>query len=473
MNYLRTILITLILFITVNPSFSATAVELMNEGRMNLYKGEIREGIRILETAARMDSENIYIKIILAKGYSWNNEWDKAKSLYTEITVKSNPAEQIYWEAKFGIAQITSWDKKYDEALALYREILQLYKNISKNFKLDINLAIGDIQSWKMENDEAIEHFNSLLSENPGNPLILNRIAKIYLWKGDYEKSREYTGKVLSIDSKDAESSERQRVLDQIKPFTLVMGYDFTYYDTTNTKGENVKVHNTLIGLDWQYSNPLKVFLFAREATQNSIESEDPEKASEWNYDVNMRAGASYRINPLTFITAAAEYTYDAKIFPDFGSEISISRKLNPNIDIEGLYKYTYDKIDSIQTVESKQYHLISPGIVFYYTPAIYNRLQFYVESDTKDLFYSVLIHQYLSINPENILQFYIFLSQGRTYMTYSDTSIIQKTTTYSATIIYTHFFTPSWGVEFATGLLTSVDNYSNYHAGISVITKW
>lgn len=473
MNYIRIIIITILLFLTVNPAFSATAIELMNEGKMLLYKGDIHEGVRVLEEANRMDSQNPYIKLTLAKGYSWSNKWDKAKSLYNEIISASQPEDQIYWEAKFGIAQITSWEKKYDEAIILYQEILTSYKKIPKQFKLDIGLAIGDIYSWKMENDKAHEQFSRLLAENPGDTVILNRIAKIYLWQGDYQQSMEYTDKVLALNSADAESAERKRVLDQIKPFTLTIGYDYTYYDSKNTKGENIKVHNVHQGLSWQYSNPLAFFVYVDEVRQNSIETKDPEKSSEWNYDINFRGGSTYRINNLTYISAAAEYAYNAKIYPDYSGELTLSRKITQNIDINGLYKYTYDSIDSAQTIDSKQYHLLSPGIVFYYNTEIYNKLQFFSESDGKDFFYSVLIQQYIAVNPENIFQFYLFLSQGKTYLTFADNTIAQDTTTYSASVLYTHFFTSSFGLEFSTGLMRSVGNYANYQVGINGIIKW
>ncbi len=279
MKCIRIIIIALLLFCTVNPAFTATAVELMNEGKMLLYKGDIRQGIKILEEANRMDNKNLFIKLMLAKGYSWNNEWDKAKSVYGEVVSSSSTDDQIYWDAKFGIAQITSWEKRYSEAINLYREILTSDKNISKDLRLDISLAIGDIYSWEMKYDAAIEQFNNLLSENPGNLLILNRLAKIYLWKGEYEKSREYTNKVLSINKTDSESAERIRVLDQIQTFTATIGYDYTWYDSKNNNGDNVRVHKSLLGFEWQYSVPLKVFSYVTEATQNSIESADTEKS--------------------------------------------------------------------------------------------------------------------------------------------------------------------------------------------------
>ncbi len=473
MKRIHAFMIILLLFFTVNPGFSKTSVELMNEGKMNLYKGNITEGIRLLEEANRIDKKSVFIKILLAKGYSWNNEWDRSKALYNEIITLSGPADQVYWEAEFGIAQITSWEKNYNEALKLYQNILDSYKKISKNFKLDVNLAIGDIYSWEMENEKAIDHFNQLLTVYPDNQIVLNRIAKIYLWKGDYQKSREYTDKILTIDSGDKESAERKRVLDQVKTFTARLGYDFTYYNTKNTKGDNINVHNVMTGLNWQYSVPFRVFAYVKNVTQNSIESADPVKAAAWNYDVNLRGGGIYRINPLTFVSIAADYAYDAEILPDFSSEISISRKLTQNIDIVGLYKYTYDKIDSTQTVKSKQYNLLSPGMIFYFSPTIYNKLQFYVETDKKDFFYSVLMHQFISFSPENIFQFYIFLSQGRSYLTFSDTTVLQKVTSYSLAFTYTHFFNSSWGIELSTGLTTRVNSYNNYHAGISGICKW
>ena len=451
------------------PVFSATPVELMNEGRMNLYRGNIREGIRILEEASRMDGQNLYIKYNLAKGYSWDNEWEKAKKLYNEIISASGPDEQIHWDARFGIAQITSWEKKYDEALKLYGEILSSRKKISKNFALDIKLAIGDIYSWQTDYDGAIEHFTKLLSEYPDNILILNRISKIYMWGSEYTKSMEYTEKVLTLDSKNTEASERKRTLDKIKPFTVVAGYDFTWYDVTNSDGENIKVHNTIQGIDWQYSNPLKLFAFISEVSQNSNDIEEGGRY----HDVDFRLGGTCRINPVTYLSSAIDYSCSAKIYPRFSGEISLSRKITPNIDITGFYKYTYDKLHDAQTVDAKHYHLFSPGMVFYYNPAIYNRVQFYVETDTRDLNYSVLMNQYFSINPENIIQFYLFLSQGRSYLVYSDSTVFRETTTYSASLVYTHYFNSSFGIEFTPGLTTSVGNYSNYHGGINLVFKW
>ena len=133
-NTIKFILVILFCF-NVNSAFSRTAVEVMNEGKMNLYKGNIEEGIRLLEEANSMDKDSIFIKLLLAKGYSWNNDWDKAIALYKEVVSTTKPEEQVYWEAKFGIAQVTSWDKKYDEALMLYREILVSYKKDSEKFQ--------------------------------------------------------------------------------------------------------------------------------------------------------------------------------------------------------------------------------------------------------------------------------------------------------------------------------------------------
>ncbi len=469
----RTIFLIFAFCLTAGAAFSKTATELMNEGKMNLFRGEIKEGIRLLEEADSMEKNSPYIMLLLAKGYSWNNEWDRAKKLYGEIAASTGPGDQVHWEARFGIAQVTSWEKKYDEALSLYGQILESYKKIPDNFRFDVNLAIGDIYSWKMDYSKAVEHFSAMLADKPDNLEVLNRIAKIYLWEGEYAKSGEFTDRVLALDSRDRESAERARVLDQIKTFTVSAGYLYTYYDTENYKGDKIQSHNAMMGFNWQYSIPFRVFTYLTGIRQNSIESRDPEESALWNNDINLRLGGIYRINPLTFLSAAGDYTHNAQIYADFSSEISLSRKLNQNIDILALYKFTFDRIDSTQDVDSKMYHLFSPGIIFYYNPEIYNRVQFYVETDSKDLNYSVLINQYLAVNPENIFRFYVFLSQGRSYLTFSDTSVLQKVTTYSASLAYTHFFNSSFGMEFSTGLTSRIDYYNNYYGGLSVIYKW
>ncbi len=462
------VLFSVLMLLPLN-TFAASPLELMNEGRMKLYRGDIAEGISVLEEARRLDSGNLYIKYNLAKGYSWDNRWDRALKLYSEIVAASGPAEQVYWDARFGIAQITSWEKKYDEALQMYYEILRLYKNAPKGFKLDINLAIGDILSWKTDYDESVRHFKALLKEDPDNPVILNRISKIYLWGGEYSISREFTERALKLDPDDSASLERKRVLDQIKPFTVMAGYDYTWYDVSNSGGNNVQVQRAVQGLTWQYSTPLRFFAFADEVFQNT---NDVEQDGSY-YDVSCALGAAYRINPLTYLSGRTDFSAKAEIYPRFSGEMTLTRKVTSNIDLMGTYKYTYDRLHDAQELDDKHYHLLSPGIVFYYSRFIYNRIQFYVETDTRDLFYSVMLNQYLALNPENIIQFYLFLSQGRSYLVYSDSTVFRETTTYSASIAYTHFFNSSVGIEFTPGITASVGNYSNYHAGINFILKW
>jgi hypothetical protein len=49
MSYIgRSILLSAVLF-AAHPAYPKTAAELMNEGQMNLYKGKIKEGLRLLE----------------------------------------------------------------------------------------------------------------------------------------------------------------------------------------------------------------------------------------------------------------------------------------------------------------------------------------------------------------------------------------------------------------------------------------
>jgi tetratricopeptide (TPR) repeat protein len=304
--------------------------------------------------------------------------------------------------------------KKYDDALSQYQYILDANKKISAPAALDVKLAISDIYAWKLEYDRAIDYVVKLTETYPGNVDVINCIAKIYLWKKEISKSKEYTQRALSIDANDSEAVERMKELDQIKPFAVSLGYEYAWYDSKNYKGDHVVSHSSMAGLNWQYSVPLRVFSYVTGIVQNSIESRDQENSAKWHNDTNLRAGGIYRINDATFTSAAVDYTYDAEIFPDFSAEFSLRRKLTQHIDVIGLYKFTYDKLDSAQTISSKKYNLFSPGFIFYYNPEIYNKIQFYAETDGKDFSYSVFVNQHVAVDPENIFQLYLFLSQGR-----------------------------------------------------------
>ncbi len=81
---------------------------------------------------------------------------------------------------------------------------------------------------------KAIETFQSILDSDPGNTTAMISIASLYYQLQDFDKSKEWCGKIQNIDPNNAEALYRVAVMD--------------YEDSvkkTGLQGENVEFLNT------------------------------------------------------------------------------------------------------------------------------------------------------------------------------------------------------------------------------------
>ena len=99
-------MMTAVLFAQNTPPDFDRAKTLLNQG-------ETADSIRMLELLVAEDSENASKVYYLAKAYSWADRWDDALVMYPRAASLDVKKGEIYFQSKFGIAQVKGWKKKY------------------------------------------------------------------------------------------------------------------------------------------------------------------------------------------------------------------------------------------------------------------------------------------------------------------------------------------------------------------------
>ncbi|GEM_PF-4342025 len=468
---------TLALCIITAPAASAPrdrAAEALYLGKKALYEGKLKEGILKLEEANSIDAGNPVIVFFLAKGYSWNGELDRAEEYYRKAMSMSNTNDDIYWQASFGIAQTTAWRKQYALALERYQEILSKHQKTPPDLKEDVLLAMGDVHAWQKEYPAAISLYEKALADRPASVEVLNRLGQVYLWDKNYKASRAYTEKALAIESNNIEARRRLDDLDLIKNYTLTLGYAYTSFDANNPEGNKIQRHTANAYFDWQAGDDLRMHVETTVLTQNYVDSADPGTASSWNSDVRTGIGVTNRFTRNTTAGMLFTYTYSPDILPDFSGEASITQKISPIFDITGLYRLTYDKKAPERMAGAKKAsHLVSPGIILYFTEMFYSRLQGYMDTDGKNTFYSFMLQQTYAFSARDKTDFYISYGKGKNYLVYSDATIPLDVVTFSITLAHTHFFNPSFGLRPSFMYHNRVNYYEDYSFGLEGVYQF
>jgi YaiO family outer membrane protein len=449
------------------------AAEYLNRGKQMLYSGQTEQGVKLLEQAASADPRNPFVMLYMAKGYSWMGKFDKAIELYKKASELSTGAEEVHWQALFGVAQVTSWKKDYDGAIQHYSLILIEYKDAPPAFVMDIFIAIGDVMSWRLEYDAAIEQFNKALAIDAGNLEAINRIGKIYFWDHEYAKAREYSKKVLERDPENMEAKTRIEEIELIKPYQISLGDTLTIFNSNNVAGDKIMRNQTLFTFVWSPTEASSVILSSGYARQNAADTAKGPQAGTFS-DVSASLGLVRKFFAGTYLSTAFSYTFDAEIGPDYTAEAGISQKVSRNFDVLVQYKLTHDKNYEYIHAGKPFSHTIAPGVIFYFTENFYTHLQAYLDTDGDYMLYSFLFHQSLAFNAtRDRLDFYVSYGRGKNYLVYANATVPVDVTTFGIAGSYTHFFNQSFGLRFNAGYHNRVDFYEDYLLGMEGIYQF
>ncbi|TAL36885.1 MAG: tetratricopeptide repeat protein [Spirochaetes bacterium] len=449
------------------------AAEYLNRGKQLLYSGRAEEGVKLLEQAMSLDPKNPYIMLYLGKGYSWLSKYDKAIEMYTKAAELAGPNEEVHWQARFGAAQTTSWKKDYNGAVQQYSLLMIEYRNAPPAFKSEVFLALGDVYSWRLEYDAAIEQFNKALELDPKNIEALNRIAKIHLWDRAFKESRIYSEKVLALEPGNLEAKTRIEELDLIRPYQISIGNTLIMYDANNPAGDKVMRNESRLGFSWNASEVSTLILSTSYIRQNSADTISGPRAGAYS-DINATLGFEHKLFAETYVTGNVAYTLDAEVSPDYSGEFGFSQKVSRIIDVLLDYRITHDKNYKIVHAKHAVSHSIAPGTIVYFTDKVYTHLQAYLDTDGEYKLYSFLFHQSAAFNAmADRIDLYLSYGRGKNYLVYGNTTIPVDVTTFGAAASYAHFFSPAFGLRVNAGYHNRVDSFEDYQAGIEAIFQY
>lgn len=134
----------------------------------------------------------------LAKELGEQNEYKKSVQLYKSYYY--NHPKDLYAGWMFANALFNNTN--YHESQEIYSNLIKLFPE-NLDLGLDYSVKMTDMGEF----DKAIYHLSKIKNKLPKDYLFIaeKTLAKIYLWKGDYEKSLTYINKALNIYSNNEE----------------------------------------------------------------------------------------------------------------------------------------------------------------------------------------------------------------------------------------------------------------------------
>ncbi len=213
----------------IDPGSGATHFEL---AKLSAEQGDFEEAIKRTEIARASDLDNVWYAHFLAQLYAEVGKLEESVELYREIT-RQRPEEL---ENYFNLANLLSASGKYKEALEIFEDIedrlgpneeLSMQKQLIYLEQKDFKRALKEVEAlidadpsevryygMKAEiyqqmgkDEEALELYELMHRENPGNGLVLLALYEIHRDKGNRDKADDYLkqafeSKELNVDVK-------------------------------------------------------------------------------------------------------------------------------------------------------------------------------------------------------------------------------------------------------------------------------
>lgn len=436
--------------------------ELMLRGKQLLYNGKISEGLDILRDALGKAPSDPMILFFLAKGESWNNNYNQAIRYYHTSITNTVRGSELYWNNLFGIAQVTAWQGKHLQAIQQLLLIRQEYRPMPDDFHKTLLLQIGDIFTWMKDYRQARRTFLELQKEFPEYAEAPARLAKLALWENSYSSARALAELALKLQPGHPGAAKIITQLNGIKLFTLSPGTELFVYDTKNNNGETVIRSRSWINFKWQPNPQIAVLLHTSAFVQNSVDTTPAfsTAAADWRQDFHLRPGLSIQFNRRTGLLLQLGFTLNAEIFPEWFGELSFIQRTADWLDLQFLYRLTVDKAEPFSIGGDLRSHLISAGTVFYLTAELYTRLQGYLEFNGEETYISALFQQHFPLGKSNELD--LFAAMGNSGTALEQQSGLQDNGSMAnLSLLWTHRFSETVSLKTGAGWYRRINSYS------------
>lgn len=187
--------------------------QLLQKAERFIEQKDFNQTIDIYTKILDNDPDNVELKTILARVYSWNHQYDESLTLYNELIIKS--PDNI--ELNLGKAQILAWSGRYKQAEKLLNKLILEYGPTQPIVDL-----FTTILKWQGKYDEIIQFVQDLIQLQTGNSSYWQLLSEAYNNKGFFLKARKAAKKAIILDS---ENSAARKLYSQITLFTFEARY--------------------------------------------------------------------------------------------------------------------------------------------------------------------------------------------------------------------------------------------------------
>jgi tetratricopeptide (TPR) repeat protein len=165
-------------------------------GKVHYDKDNYGEAIRCLNAAAKEDPTNAEVPYMLARSYADMMNY-KQSIPYFKKAVELDTSKH-HWIYEMGLIYYAMDDNK--NALKYIKEAGD--KGLKKDNDYMENLGVAYLNAGDLDNGVAI--MNEILKRKPSDINILNMVAEGYYYKGKYQEAIDHWDKILSYDKQNA-----------------------------------------------------------------------------------------------------------------------------------------------------------------------------------------------------------------------------------------------------------------------------
>lgn len=159
-------------------------------GGILLASGKVEEGISQLETAVRINNNNLEAKVNLGVAYQNTGRIDEASELVGEVA-KALPDRA---DIQFNYANTLLQKQNYKEGIIVLKKVIELQPDF-----LQAHQMLGSIYTYLNDIEKAIEVFNNILLQVPNDLTTIINLGNLYADTGQNDKAIEIYKNAIKV----------------------------------------------------------------------------------------------------------------------------------------------------------------------------------------------------------------------------------------------------------------------------------
>lgn len=146
-------------------------------------QSDLKGALEATRTMYQEGQKTYPVLINYARLSAWNQDFEKAKSLYQEALAAAQTSEEKM-AAELGLGEVYSWQGRYAEAKALYRPWVQAAPNSPEP-----RFRLAQANAWGREVKAAEKLYRENLAAFPNHTPSRLGLAEVLVWRGKYREA--------------------------------------------------------------------------------------------------------------------------------------------------------------------------------------------------------------------------------------------------------------------------------------------